>query len=317
MKYYVLALAGTLAMGQSVSNTYTTDINGNRVTAASVVTSAHDSTQDVTQITQSVNGRTVPQQQTETHVVSKDANGSVVETIVRKYDPNGQLASTERVVTETQVRPHGSTVHATTYRTDINGRMQEAERQTVESETQGATTTTQTVKERPSLSGAFQAVEKRTKVSEMAKDTTHEDETVYRRADSSSDFSAQVREIKDVTHAGNVTTEKTAHYEPVATASQMRLIQQTQGTTTKNPDGSESSQVNLYGSSWTGNVPDNQSALPLREQEIIERQKGPGGSVVETLSVRRPTPSDPNRLGAATQISQTVCTGKCSPDEKK
>jgi hypothetical protein len=317
MKYYVLALAGSLAMGQTATNTYTTDINGNRVTAATVVGSDQGNTHQVTEVTQSINGRSIPLQQTATRVVSKDANGSVIETIVRKYDPNGQLTSTERVVTATQVRPNGSSVHATTYRSDINGSMQEAERLTTDSETQGAVTTTQTVKERPSLSGSFTAVEKRMLVSEAGKDTTHEDETVYRRPDSSSDFAAAVREIKDVTHAGNVTTEKTAHYEPVATASEMRLIQQSQATTTRNPDGSESSQVNLYGSSWTGNVGDNQTALPLREQDIIERQKGPGGSIVETLSVRRPTPADPNRLGALTRISETVCKGNCSPDEKK
>ena len=38
--------------------------------------------------------------------------------------------------------------------------------------------------------------------------------------------------------------------------------------------------------------------------------------MVETLSVRRPTVSDPNRLGALQQISETVCKGKCQPDAK-
>lgn len=324
MKYYirltgwVFALVGSLAAAQSVATTYTTDINGNRVAAATVVASAQPGTDEATQITQSINGRTVPMQRTETRTLSKDAHGSVVETIVRKYDPNGQLASTERVVTETQLRPNGSTVHATTYRSDVNGNMAEAERATIESEKQGAVTTTQEVKELPSPGGgSFQAVEKSTLVTEVTGDKTHQDEIVYRRAlGSGGDFSQAVRDVKDITHAGNVTTETTAHYEPVATASQMRLIQQSQSTTTKHPDGSETSQVNLYGSSWTGNASDSDSPLALREQDIIERQKGPGGNVTEILSVRRPTPSDPNRLGPATKVSETVCTGKCSPEEK-
>jgi hypothetical protein len=317
VKYYVFALMGSLAAAQSVATTYTTDINGNRVAAATVVASAQPGAEEATQITQSINGRTVPMQRTETRVLSKDANGSVVETIVRKYDPNGQVGSTERVVTETQTRPNGSTVHATTYRSDVNGNMAAAERSTVESEKQGGVTTTQSVTERPAPGGSFQAVEKTTRVSEVSGDKTHDDEIVYRRAlGSGGDFSQAVRDVKDITHTGNVITETSAHYEPVATASQMRLVQQSQSTTTKHPDGSETSQVNLYGSSWTGNVSDGDAPLALREQDIIERQKGPGGNVTEILSVRRPTPADPNRLGPATKVSETVCTGKCAPDEK-
>ena len=49
----------------------------------------------------------------------------------------------------------------------------------------------------------------------------------------------------------------------------------------------------------------------IKEQQIIVRTPGADGSVTETMSVRRPTLADQSHLGPATQISQTVCTGKC------
>jgi len=74
----------------------------------------------------------------------------------------------------------------------------------------------------------------------------------------------------------------------------------------KNPDGTETQEVDIY-----RNVPGRAeaSATPaLRERQIIEQRKV-GDKVIETTSVQRPTISDPNRLGAARQISERVCVG--------
>jgi hypothetical protein len=38
--------------------------------------------------------------------------------------------------------------------------------------------------------------------------------------------------------------------------------------------------------------------------------------VVETVSVRRPSVSDPNRLGDLQKVSETLCQGKCQPEAK-
>jgi hypothetical protein len=53
--------------------------------------------------------------------------------------------------------------------------------------------------------------------------------------------------------------------------------------------------------------------LKLQEQQIIERKPGSGQTLVETITVRRPSVSDPKTLGPARQLSETVCKGNCKP----
>ena len=114
-------------------------------------------------------------------VVSEDANGKVTERIVKKFDPSGQPASTERVMIEEQKLPGGgSTVQETTYRNDVNGSLREAERKTTETRVSGSTTTTSTVIDRPSLNGSFETVEKRSAVTDGPADNQHTTESVYR-----------------------------------------------------------------------------------------------------------------------------------------
>ena len=208
-------MLGSLAAAQSTTNSYATDINGNRVVASTVISNDGDHKE----VTQSINGRRVPLEQTDEKVLRQDANGKVTEKIVRKYDGNGQLASTEKVVTEEQKHGNSSNVKTTTYRSDINGGMREAERKTEENETQGAVTKTQIVTEKPTINGSFQAVEKRNAVTETAADKTHADETVY-RLNPNGDYSAAVRNITDTTKTGNQTVTKAVEYEPLADASE-------------------------------------------------------------------------------------------------
>ena len=107
-------------------------------------------------------------------------------------------------------------------------------------------------------------------------------------------------------------TQKNAHYEPRATPA-LSLIGQSVVNTAKRADGSSVSQVELYGiTSGDGRVHDNETAPHLREIQTIERTVGAGGSVTEKVTAQRPTISDPSRLGAATVIAETVCTGKCT-----
>jgi hypothetical protein len=309
VKYCVLALAASLCAGQSVVSTVTTDLNGNRVVTSPTV--SNDGTR--TETSQSINGRRVPLEQTETKVLSEDANEKQVETIVRKYGQDGQLASTERVVTDTVKTGDGSRVNSTTYHSDINGRMSEAERTITESHQQGPVTRTDTVIERPTLNSSLQTVEKRSAVTEISGDNTHQDLTVFRRSDNGG-FDAAIREVKDITKVGDQTIEKSALYEPRSTAA-LELSRQTVNTTTKRSDGSEVSEVDLYRASVPGVAQTTGSPQQLFEQQIITREKGPGDTVVQTLSVRRPTVSEPNHLGALEKVSETVCQGKCAPDK--
>ena len=305
MKYF-LFLASTLAFGQSVVATYSTDLNGNRVAGTSMVSNDGQHTQ----ITRSINGRQVPAEQTQERVISESPTGRVVEKVTRHFDPNGAVGLTERTVTEEQKLSTGSVTHSTTYRSDVNGQMHEAERRTVEVHPQGSSVTAQTEIARPDLNGSFQTAEKRLSTSETAANATHTDETVYRRSENGSFYPA-VRDVSDTTNNGAQVVEKSAHYEQ-RDNQQLQLMGQTVSTTVRQPNGGSVSEVNLYSvNSEDGRAHDNQSGLHLKEQQTVERVPGPGGSVTEIVTARRPTVSDPERLGPARTISETVCTGKC------
>lgn len=307
MKYCLLTLlTGSLALAQSTTNSYVTDLNGHRAETSSFTLAKGVRTER----SQSINGRQVPLEQIDERVLRDDANGKVTEKIIRKYDPDGRLASTDRIVAEEQKRADGFTRHATTYRSDVNGQMKEAERATTESTTQGATTRAETVIERPAINGPFEAVEKRGVVTERVGDGAHVNETVYRRA-MSGDFYERSRQVSDVKKAGGQVIETAAFYEPGITG-QIQLKSQTVTTTSKRSDGSELVEVNLYARAVDGRVQDNQAPQEIKEQQLIERRARPDGTVIETLSLRRPSVSDPRRLGELRKISETVCTGNCS-----
>ena len=126
----LLVFGAALAWPQSSTTTSGTDLNGYRTQGRSFDTSANG---DRTERFQSINGRQVPVEQVTERVVSEDANGKVTERIVKKFDPSGQPASTERVMIEENKLPGGgSTVQETTYRNDLNGSLREAERKTTE-----------------------------------------------------------------------------------------------------------------------------------------------------------------------------------------
>jgi hypothetical protein len=299
-----------VAYPQSVTNTFSTNINGTRVEAPSQASGDGERTERF----QSINGRQVPLEQTVDRVVREDANGKVTERILRKFNPNGQLASTERVLIEESKLPGGgSSVRETTYRSDVNGGSQEAQRQTIETHVNGSTTTASTVIDRPTLNGSFETVEKRSEVTEGPAANQRTTESVYRR-DGAGGFQEALRNVKTSSTANNTTTETTANYEPGVTG-QLQLASQSESTSTKRPDGSEVIQTNLYAHTVTGRLQENNAPMRVKEQQIVERRVNPDGSVVETLSVRRPSISDPNRLGELQKLSETVCKGKCQPEK--
>lgn len=300
--------------GQSTTDTFIPDINGGQhLDPVSNVTSGPNTHSEVSQ---SINGRQVPLEKTEEHVLREDANGKVVETVVRKYDPNGQFVSTERVVTDTQKSADGgSTVRSTTYRSDVNGNMQEAQRATTETRKQGSTSIAETVIERPTLNASFQAVEKRSSVTEASTaGASRSQETVYRRSDGG-DFQEEIRQVTEEKTVNGQTTVQKAYYEPSSTGA-LVLTRQSVATSVKRPDGSEVTEVNLYGRAVPGVAQYTGAPEQLQEQQIVQRQKRADGAVTETLSVRRPTMDDPGRLGNPQKISEKVCKGSCGDDSK-
>ncbi|HEV8415906.1 MAG TPA: hypothetical protein VGQ49_20105 [Bryobacteraceae bacterium] len=308
-----LAFIGAFASAQSASTTYSKDLNGNRVEGKLLNTSPSG---EVTERFQSMNGRQVPVEQVTERVVSQDANGKVTERIVRKFDPTGQPALTERVMIEENKLPGGgSTVRETTYRNDTNGGLREAERKTTETRVSGSTTTSSTTIDRPGMSGSFETVEKRSAVTEGPAANQHTTESVYSR-DVSGGFKESVRLVSTASTVNDATKESTAIYEPGLNG-QLQLDSQTESTTSKQPDGTQRTETNVFAKTVAGNVQDSSGGLRVKEQEILQRRANPDGSVVEIVSVRRPAVSDPNRLGDLQKVSETLCKGKCQPDKAK
>jgi hypothetical protein len=302
--FYPLLCAG-LAFGQSATREYTTDINGHRVESGQFLASDGDRAE----LTQSINGRKVPLERTEIKVLTDQPNHRVTETIVRRYDATGQLASTERTVSDEQKNAGGSTTQATLYRSDANGRLQESERRTIEAQIQGGTTTADVTIARTGMSGSWETAEKRKIVTVTEGATTRETETVARPAQGNLAFTEISRQVKESTKSGATTTSNTAHYE-LDYRGKMSVIRQETATTTKQSDGTEVTELNLFAPSSYGVAREGEGGSKLREQQTIVRKES-AGVVTETTAVRRPTLADPNRLGEPNVISNLVCTGKC------
>jgi hypothetical protein len=307
-----LVFTAALAAAQSSTSTFTNDINGNRAQGQSFSSKDGDRTERF----QSINGREVPLEQTVDRVVKQDANSKVTERIVKKFNRDGQVASTERVMIEENKLPGGgSTVRETKYLSDVNGTSHEAERKTIETRVDGSTTTASTVIDRPSLNGSMETVEKRSAVTEGPADNQHTTESVYRPA-LSGGFQEALRTVTTASKANDATKETTANYEPGMNG-QLELASQSESTSRKRPDGTSVTETNLFAKTVAGVLQDNNAAMRVKEQQVVQKRTNPDGSVVETLSVRRPSVSDPSRLGDLQKLSETVCKGKCQPDATK
>jgi hypothetical protein len=313
VRLFVLLLAGpAFAFAQSTVTTYTPDLANGGQTVLSASTSS-DHTQ--TQITQSLNGRQVPLEQHQERVIRSDANGSVTESIVRRADPTGQFFTTERTVTETRKNPDGSsTAQATTYRSDINGGDQLAERRTTGTHVSGKTTTVTIAIDQLGADGSLQTVEKRSDVTQDLSQGTEKKssttESIYRALPGES-FHEAVRKVTTQTTSGDKTVEDTADYEPGAAAGDLQFQERRVSTTSKTPSGSQATIVDVYAPAADGVVQSSDDKPQLKQEQIITRVQNPDGSVVDTFSVREPNISNPTQLGAAREITRTVCTGNC------
>jgi hypothetical protein len=299
-------------LAQSTVTTYTADIpNGGF--AVSSTTSSSDHTQ--AQLTQSINSTQVPLEQHQERVISSDANGSVIESIIRRSDPTGQFVTTERTVTETRKKGDGSsTTLATTYRSDINGTQLPAERRVTDTRVAGSTTTVNTVIDRPSVNGSFETVEKRAEVTQDLTQGTEKKrtttESVYRGSPDEG-FREAVRKVSNQTVSAGQTVEDTTEYEPGENSGSLQFQQRRVSTTTIARDGAQSTIVDVYAPSADGIVQSQGAQPQLKQEQVITRVKNPDGSTVDTFSVREPNVSDPTHLGDLRQITKTVCTGNC------
>jgi hypothetical protein len=307
---WCLSTISALAWAQNDTALYRTDLNGHRVEEEAFDTSLVPDGHATRELSRSVNGRTVPLEKTEQTVI-KSGNKTTTETLIKRYNPTGELIMTQKVVTEKETQANGSSTEtAKSYTSDYSGTLKEVERRKVETTVQGAVTTKQTEVDQPGLDGSFQVAEKRSSESQKSGDRTDTKETVYRRSQNG-EMSPALQEVVSETKSGATTTRQVANYEPGLTFGTMRLASQTVSTTTKDKDGNESSEVNIYASAADGHVQENGAPQQIKEQQLITRRVGSDGAVTDSVSVRRPTISDATKLGNPQQISQTTCTGKC------
>ena len=295
---------------QSVATTTSVNINGNRVDDFSVATAPNGET---TQLSESINGRLVPKEQSETRVLSESPNEKVTESIDRKYNQTGDLISTQRTITTERKTPGGGTsTNATVYASDVNGNMREFEHRLTETHPTGpGTTESEVTIARPSLDGGFQTVEQRKILKSENPKQSHEEQTVYQRSNNG-DLVETRRTVADSQKSKDKTEEQVANYA-ADYLGHMVLLTSEKSTTTVSKDGKQVVERSIYGPNALGVARTDQDGQKIREQDIVVRTPGPDGSVKETVSARRPILSDPTQLGPPIQISETVCTGKCDP----
>ncbi|MEO8096217.1 MAG: hypothetical protein ABI811_00840 [Acidobacteriota bacterium] len=313
MRYFwpTLVFASTL-LAQSTTTTYQTDVNGRRVASATTDKSATGTTVSARK---SVDGKALPLDEATERVIRQDANGKLVERIIKKYDQNGRVSSTEKVMVEETVLPGGGkTVKETVSQSDLNGTFKEVERRTSETRVSGLTTTTTASVDHANINGAFTAAEKRSTVTTGPVGKQQTTETVE-RPDPNGRFRAISRQETSVAAAGSTVTSNTAGYELDATG-RLQLTRQAVATTTKRPDGSATTETNLYTADAAGRPNGGAAKLVMQEQQVQERKVAADGSFTETVSIRTANPSDPSKLSAARNLSETVCRGKCVDNAK-
>lgn len=263
---------------------------GDPLPTPNIVTTGNTATERI----RSINGRTVPLERVEERVIKSDDSGRVVERIRRLYGPNGNLSETVKTVEEEQKLANGgSIVRASTYRTDVNGNLQPVERTSTRTDVSGDSKTLNTTVERPSINGGFQLAEKR----ETSENPAASNTIVYRTGENGGMYEA-LRETAVRTHdAGGAIVENAAQYA-VGTSGKLELAQQTVTRTLKQPDGRESTTVDIL------------RPQQLKQQKVVERRPIAGG-FEEVVSLRQATLANPDRLGAPRVVRETTCRGKC------
>lgn len=264
-----------------------------------------------TQRARSSDGRSLPTEQFSERVIREDANGKVVERTTKRYDPTGRVAGIERVVVEeTKLTGGGTLVKETSSRSDLNGGFREFERRTTEKRVSGQTSETNITIDRPSPNGDFRTAERRNIITSGPANQQKSIETVE-QANGNGGFRPVRRDETTVQTSNNVSTENSSHYELDA-AGHMALTAQTVATTIKRNDGGETVETTIFSKNVAGQAQGPNGRMRVKEQQVLEREVFADGQVRESLSVRRPSMADPEKLGPLQQVSERVCTGKCS-----
>ena len=300
----VFAVAGLSFAQQTVVSSGTFDVNGRRVEGASSLVNQAPGSAERIETVRSVNGRNVPVESVEDKIVSDIGGVKIIERMVKLYDANGRPGPPDKVHIEERKNADGSVNTATSVmRADLNGNYALAERTVTAAKKSGDTTNSNTVVERPTVNGLLEVVERKEVVRRETADGGMSQNSSVSRRDTNGRFGEAAKQVLEKTVSGGQTVENVATYEVRSTG--IQLIRQ---TVSKQMTGSNQKEVDVFESGQPGRVGD---ATPqLRERQIVEKTPTANG-MVERISVRRPLPSDPNRLGSAQKVEEIICTGQC------
>jgi hypothetical protein len=287
-----------LAQGTKQASTYTYDINGNRVETGRTFVTTGPGGSNVIETLPGANGRAAVEK-VEERVVEDGPAGRVVERTIQPY-VNGTPGPARKVRIETR----GDTVRTSVFQADLNGNLTLAERSTTEKQGDQTTTTI----ERAGFNGGFALFEKQQTVTTKTAAGV-EEQSVAWRPDNNGRLAEITRVLTQRRQSGGQTLENTAVYRPGSGGS-LELSEQTSTRAVKKPDGSETRESDVFTVGLPG-IANGGGKLQLRERQLVERKAGPGGTLVEVLSVARPSLSDPNRLGGFERVAERVCTGQC------
>lgn len=310
MKFCFVLLSVAAACGQQAT-THTYDVNGRPVPGATRSVEGSDAANTRATSVRNLNGREIPIESVEQRVVRESGGVRIIERIVKRYDANGRPGPAEKTTVEERKNADGTVnTVSTVYREDLNGRMALAERSTSQSSKSGSTISTDTTVERPTLNGIIETVERRQATRAEAQGSVTETTTAYRR-DVNGRFGEALREVRDVKTEGDRQQENTAIYEASPNGGAMTLLRQIVASTTKRGNQTQT-EMSVYELESAGKVASAAEAKPvLRERRVVERS-ATGAGTVESVVVRTPLANDPQRLGPAQKVEETVCTG-CKP----
>lgn len=313
MRWVALSLAAgvTAALAAEVKRrelvTYVPDVNGRRSVTARVDASQQPGQSGRMTSIESINGRRVPVESVEERVVSEKEGERIVETVIRRFDPTGNLTQIEKIQRQETTGPDGERIERTRIeRSDLNGRLWPVERSVSRTVRQGARLITETQVERPSADGGFAVAEKRLTAETLRPDGADREVTVQEAGQGG--FRVVARHVSEIRRQGGIETERTTFYDSARTG-RLEPVGEKHVELVRRADGSAVSLVSLYGVAAPGRTAE-AGRLALREQQRIERFAGPGGARIERLSLRRPSLAD-QRLGPFEPASETICTGDC------
>jgi hypothetical protein len=295
-----------VALAQSSTQSFGSDLSGNRTPGPVETVEKTGTTTVRTEFAAGINGRLTPRERVEERILSQAGGVRILERRIQRYDAEGNPALSERINIEERRGPAGERLTTeTVYRSDINGRSEVAERVRREESDRGSTI----LIERASLDGQLTLEERKQTTREKTADRQTESSVTYRRT-SNGNFVEAGKELREVSLQNGQQVENRVEYAAGGDG-KLELKEQTVSRSRKMPDGREVTQIDVYAPDVPGVSSDNNSGPKLREVRTIEREPAGNGKVREVVSIREAYVTDPNRLGPPVKIAERVCQGNC------